>query len=364
MKNSKRIEEYCDRLATAQEYETDRFIRPLVRSESLCCRLSDTFRYDKLEASNSIHGNAAVRAMVDGFLNELELIKMLSTTDASLTEIEFSYIQSYVQEGAFHHELWVTESLPAAQDKEQSRREAHRGELPVYSPVRATMLWRMLDSNKTCIRHFLATNETTMLRMPHTVILRLCYVLASLIKLTFTRIDGSSMPAQSEAAFISSQQYPYRSNIAHPIAQLTSESADALHLIDEMAAKVEICLKSPFAALNGNHAIVNGFALKLKRLSSAYRSKLQNINAGLYPSSGHSEPMVDCLKDGSLGLARPVQIDQLQTNKSFDGRQTERTQEKTIDAQPHFWTLPEEAQACDFDEREWDSILASFTLPV
>lgn len=226
------------------------------------------------------------------------------------------------------------------------------------------MLWRMLDSNKTCIHHFLATTDTTMLRMPHTVILRLCYVLANLIRLTFTSIDGSSMPTQSEAAFISSQQYPYRSNIAHPIAQLTSETANALHLIDEMAAKVESCLNSPSAALNGNNAIVNGFALKLKRLSSAYRSKLQSINAGLFPSSNNTEPLVDCFKDGNLGPARPVQIDQLQTNKPLDGRQTQHIHERAADAQPHFWTLPEEAQAFNFDEREWESILASFTLPV
>lgn len=80
MKYSKRIEEYCDRLATAQEYETDRSIRPLVLSESLCCRVSDTFRYDDLDANNSIRGNAVVCAMVNGFMNELELIKMLSAT--------------------------------------------------------------------------------------------------------------------------------------------------------------------------------------------------------------------------------------------------------------------------------------------
>ncbi|KAM0510914.1 hypothetical protein ACHAPE_010390 [Trichoderma viride] len=240
--------------------------------------------------------------MVNGFMNELELIKMLSATDTSLIEIEFSYIQSYIQEGAFHHELWDTESLPAAQDKAQPRRGTHSG--------------------------------------------------------------GSSMPSESEAALSSSQQYPYRSNIAHPIAQLTSESANTLHLIDEIAAKVETCLKSPFAALNSNNAIVNGFALKLKRLSSAYRSKLQSTNAGLFPSLGSTEPMVDCLKDGNLRPARPVQIDQLETNKPLDGRQTENIQERTADAQSHFWTLPEEAQAFDFDEREWESILASFTLPV
>lgn len=160
------------------------------------------------------------------------------------------------------------------------------------------MLWRMLDSNKTCIRLFLATAETTMLRMPHTVILRPFYVLANLIRLTFTSIGGSSMPSQLEAAFSSSQQYPYRSNIAHPIAQLTSESANTLHLIKEITVKVETFLKSPFASLNSNNAIVNGFALKLKRLSSAYRSKLQSTNAGLFPSSGSTEPMVDYLKDG------------------------------------------------------------------
>lgn len=84
MKYSKRIEEYCDRLATAQEYETDRLIRPLVLSESLCCRVSDTLRYDDLDANNSIRGNAVVRAMVDGFMNELELIKMLSSTGTLL----------------------------------------------------------------------------------------------------------------------------------------------------------------------------------------------------------------------------------------------------------------------------------------
>jgi hypothetical protein len=54
----------------------------------------------------------------------------------------------------------------------------------------------------------------------------------------------------------------------------------------------------------------------------------------------------------------------METNKPLDGRQTENTQERTADAQSHFWTLPEEAQAFDFDEREWESILASFTLPV
>lgn len=226
------------------------------------------------------------------------------------------------------------------------------------------MLWRMLDSNKTCIRHFLATAEATILRMPHTVILRLCYVLANLIRLTLTKIDDFSMSTQSEEAFVSSQQYPYRSNISQPVAQLSSESVNALHLIDEMAAKVDTCLKSPLTALNGNNAIVNGFALKLKKLSSAYRAKVQSINGGLFPSSDNTEPMVECLKDGNLRPVRPVQIDQLQTNKSLDGRQAEHAQERTADVQSHLLTLPEEAEAFDFDEREWESILESFTLPV
>ncbi|KAM0257009.1 hypothetical protein ACHAQJ_004602 [Trichoderma viride] len=363
MKYSKRMEEYCDRLATAQEYETDRLIRPLVLSESLCCRVNDTFRYDDLAANTSIRGDAVVRTMVDSFMNELELIKMLSATDTSLTMIEFSYIQSYTQEGALHHELWDSGSQPAAQKKAQSRRRIYSDDLLVCSSARTTMVRQMLDSNKTCIRHFLATPGTILLRMPHTVNLRLCYVLASLIRLTFALMDGASVPGQPEAAFDSSQQYSRRSNTAHPTVQPTSESANVLHLIDEMADKLETCLQSPSVAVSGNNAIVNGFVSKLKRLSGAYRSKLQSISAGLFPPSDGAELMVDCLKDVNLGPDHHVRTDQFQANSLLKGRQMEHTQERIAGVQSGFGTLPEEVQRFDFDEREWESILESFTLP-
>lgn len=93
MRYSKLMEEHCERLAAASEYETDRLIRPLVLSQSLCCRVYDAFYSDNSAAKTPIRGDAIIHSVVDVFVHELELIKMSSITETwPLTGMQHSFL--------------------------------------------------------------------------------------------------------------------------------------------------------------------------------------------------------------------------------------------------------------------------------
>ncbi|OAA58122.1 hypothetical protein SPI_07007 [Niveomyces insectorum RCEF 264] len=364
MRYNKRMEESCERLAAAPEYETDRLIRPLVLLETLCARVSDAFNADNLAAKAPLHGDAIIGSVVDGFVDELESIKTLSNTETwSLANknrmlMEFNYVESYVREGAFNEELWNVgpQAYTLATTQSPSMPTSHTGGHPPFirSPVRIAMLWQMLDTDKACIRHYMAFTAAELHRTPVTVNVRACYALANLIRLIFTLMDHVLVPPP--------QPSTRNADAAHATAVLASESTNVMRIIDDLAAMFEVYPQLHHADAGGRHPIVMSFAFRLKRLSHAYRHKLQEIVAGLGPSHEATELMADC---GGLRPTQSGQADRLHTGNNLSEKPLAPAQERTTRPQPDPWSLSEEelSEFNTYNDREWASIFEATTLP-
>lgn len=276
--------------------------------------------------------------------------------------LEFSYVESYIREGSFYHELWDVGPQGNTLESTQSMpMDYSGGSLFIHSPVRIAMLWRMLDTDKACIRHFIAFDKSNFHGIPVTVTIRICYSLANLIRLIFTLMNNVLAPGRPATAFDLLQPNTRGSaDAADPTARLASESTNVMRLIDEMVTNFETYAHLHHAAAGGNNPTLTGFVSKLKRLSRAYRRKLRDIGAGLGSSQGGAELMAEC---GGLGPAQPGQTDPLHIGDHLNEELLEPARERATSGQPDSWPLAEEAVEFDFNEQEWESILNTFTLP-
>jgi hypothetical protein len=230
------------------------------------------------------------------------------------------------------------------------------------------MLWHMLNSNKAFVQKFLGIPDSVVQCLPYTVFWRMCYVLASLIRLTFTLVESTIASDRSAITHISS--VPETSDKSRS-RQTAEQIADEIHLtrvIGNLATKFESAAQAQNAGAIRTNDSLTPFITKLKKLNIAYAKKLRDAISGVNTAAVETDLMQDCQAHTHIQDSRRGQPEQPNRDAPRDGTQLGRFQgvgeagEGTFQTQE--WPLFDDLTGLDSVDVEWESIMQAFTIPL
>ena len=378
------MEDCCRHLATASEYPTDKLIEPLVLLASLAGRVGETFSYFDVEY-NSVRGNSGVSMTADGFLHELQLIETSAVAEKAHTglwmkhtcyrlftniiigngiiNMELDYTESYILEVAVHNELWE-----AAPNRAPGIGTSRIRIQSLFTPSRSAMLWHMLNSNKAFVQKFLEIHDSIFQCLPYTVFWRMCYVLASLIRLTFTLVE-SMIVSDRTAATTHILSVPEVSDESRS-RQAAEQIADEINLsriIGNLVTKFESAAQAQCLGAIRTNDNLAPFITKLQNLAITYPRKLRDAIAGVGTVAVETDLMLDCQAHTHIQGGHRGPTEQPNRDAPGDGTQMERFEgaddggEGNI--QTHEWPLLNNLTGLESVDMEWESIMRAFTIP-
>ncbi|KAH8703868.1 hypothetical protein BGW36DRAFT_423413 [Talaromyces proteolyticus] len=365
---SRYMEDCCRHLTAAGEHHTDKLIEPLVLLASIATRVGETFSYFDVEYT-SVRGNSGVSITTERFLHELQLIKRLAAKaeahpDNSIINMEIDYTESYTLEVAVHNELW--EAVPNGTPSIGTG--CIRAE-PSFTPTRAAMLWHMLNSNKAFVQKFLVIHDSTVRCLPYTVFWRICYVLASLIRLTFTLVESTIVSGPTATIHVlSTPEMPSESR-SRQAAQNIADEIDLTQIISKLAEKFESAAEFPFTGgvIRPNDTLAP-FVTKLKKLALAYPKKLRDAIGGVSTTAAETELMPDCQAHTHVEQSHRGPTEQPDRNTPGDGTQVRANERVDESEEGNFqmpdWMLLDELPGLESIDTEWESILQTFKIPL
>ncbi|KKP06726.1 hypothetical protein THAR02_01215 [Trichoderma harzianum] len=195
-------------LTSHNEYETDKWIGPMIRVQNLYMKVSEIFGY--FDASViPVEGDAAIQCAVSSFCQELtsikELFPFLAVEGSRLTEKapmkitllmgiklvdywsrELYSLQAWIYEIVFHDEAWIPDEMKQTDRAYSSNMANHVSHAPI---IRIQMLWHLMGVNNCYFREFLALPGEELLRLSFLSYSRICYTLIGQAKITFALLN-------------------------------------------------------------------------------------------------------------------------------------------------------------------------------
>jgi hypothetical protein len=100
--------------------------------------------------------------------------------------MEAHYIESWIQEVAFHDQSWGT----VAGQNSNHYPDLDFEDISTIRPFRNSMLWRILETNSQYLQQFIALPNQHLRHLSFVSFSNLCYVLISQAKVTFALLDS------------------------------------------------------------------------------------------------------------------------------------------------------------------------------
>lgn len=280
-----------------------------------------------------------------------------------MINLELHYTESYILEVAVHKELW--EAAPnRAPDIGTSRIRFQ----PLLTASRVAMMWYLLDSNKAFVQKFLEVHDSSVQFSPCTVFWRMCYVLASLIRLTFTLVESSIVSDRTATAHILSVRGMPDESRSRQAAQQIADEIHLTQIIDDLAAKFERVAQAPVAGVIRTNDNLTPFITKLKKLAIAYSKRLRDAISGANAAAVETDLMGDCqshaiIQDSHRG---PTE----QPNRDAPGDDTQVGPFEGVEDgggegnfQTQEWPLLGDLTGLESVDMDWESIMQSFSIP-
>lgn len=277
--------------------------------------------------------------------------------------MELDYTESYILEVAVHNELW--EPAPnRAPDIGTSRIRVQ----PLLTPSRATMMSHLLDSNKAVVQKVLGLNDSIVQFLPNIVSWRICYVLASLIRLSFTLVESTRVSGRTGAAHILSVPETPDESRSRQAAQQIADEIHFTQIIGDLAAKFESVAQAPFAGVIRTNDNLVPFITKQKKLAIAYSKKLRDAISGASTAAVETDLMRDCQSLTHIQDSHQGPTEQLNRDAPGDGTQVGPFEGADNGGEGNFqtqeWPLLDDLTGLESFDMDWESIMQSFSIPL
>lgn len=208
----------------------------------------------------------------------------------------------------------------------------------------------LLDSNKAFVQKILGIHNSIVQFLPSTVSGRICYVLASLIRLTFTLVESTIVSGRTRQA-----------------AQQIADEIQFTQIIGDLAAKFESAAQAPFTGIIRTSDNLAPFITKQKKFAIAYSKKLRDAVSGTSTAAVETDLMRDCqslthIQGSHRGLTK-----QLNRDAPGDGTQAGPFERADDGGEGNFqtqeWSLLDDLTGLESFDMDWESIMQSFSIP-
>ncbi|KAK1248548.1 hypothetical protein MKX08_006768 [Trichoderma sp. CBMAI-0020] len=235
MANSKKIEECCNNMAASNEYPSDRYIRPLILTQTFI----NTIDVNYGELGEAAYEESLVRVMIGAKLRELESLKAtldedLAKCPSPLTSIHICnmhYINIAVRSMALGDEHACYQSRHAVVPS--SAFEAFK-----VSAYRSSLLWHLVRYSKALIQAYIAIPDA---ELPQITVFTLTQICASLVILPRS--------VSFLLKLITSKQGPHHGGRTWPVrgetldeARAVVDEADFLNLVVRLYEKLRVLI--------------------------------------------------------------------------------------------------------------------------
>ena len=279
-----------------------------------------------------------------------------------MINMELYYTEAYILEVAVHNELWE-----AAPNRAPDIGTSPIRVQPLLTPSRAPMMWHLLDSNKAFVQKFLEVHDSVVQFLPCTVSWRMCYVLASLIRLTFTLVESTIVSDRTATAHILSVPGMSDESRSRQAAQQIADEIQFTQIIGDLAAKFERVAQAPFAGIIRTNDNLIPFITKQKKLAIAYSKKLRDVISGASTAAVETDLMRDCQPHAHIQDSHRCPTEQ--PNRDAPGDATQVGPFEGADdggggnVQTQEWPFLDDLTGLESVDMDWESIMQSFSIP-